>query len=74
MFDAVDDREHDTAGPLACEPTRAELGDLVVKASTQEFLHMPGGVMRQHGARIFEQRPHQDGSGDKGRRHSQRRR
>ena len=60
LLDAVDDRQHHTAGTLRAEPSGTERDDLVVEAPAQRFLHARRGAVRDHGAHVVEPGPQQD--------------
>ena len=68
LLDAVDHAEQHVAGPLPAELARAERRDMVVEPRADLELHQGCGVVRHHGAPVFERAPrnHGDGHGDDG--------
>ena len=74
LLNAVDQRQHDTPGPLAGEKSRPEFGDLVVELKSQHLLHARGSAVRRRGALVFEHGAHEHDRRDRHRRQDERRR
>ena len=64
LLHAIDQRECDRARALRADGRRTQRRDLVIDPAAEPLLHARGGLVRDHGAPMLEDRAERDHHGD----------